>query len=199
MIAATSPSVGGVGGLAAGEGVGELGEQPGPAQAAAADDDAVAAGGGHHGHRVVGVEDVAVAEHRNALDMGFELGDLLPVGGSGVALRGCAGMQRDGRGALLGGDATGVQMGVVGVVDADPEFHRYRHVRTLGRTHRGSHDLPEQPALERQRGAAAAPGHLGHRAAEIHVDVVGEALVDDHFRRGIGVVGVDRVELQRPR
>ena len=53
----------------AGEGVGQLGEQPRPAQAAAADDDAVAAGGGHHGQRVVGVEDVAVAEHRNARDV----------------------------------------------------------------------------------------------------------------------------------
>ena len=66
----------------------------------------------------------------------------------------------------------------------------------FGRAHRGGHDLAEQPALERQRGAAAAPGHLGHRAAEVHVDVVGHALVDDHLGRGIGGVRIDGVELQ---
>jgi hypothetical protein len=60
-------------------------------------------------------------------------------------------------------------------------------------------NLAEQPALERQRGAAAAPGDLRNGAAEVHVDVVGQALVGDHLRRGIRVLRVHAVELQRPR
>ena len=38
----------------------------------------------------------------------------------------------------------------------------------------------EEPAPPRQRRAAALAGDLGHRAAEVEVDVVGEVLVDDH-------------------
>ena len=41
-------------------------------------------------------------------------------------------------------------------------------------------DRREQPALVRQRGAAALAGDLGHRAAEVQVDVVGQVLLDDH-------------------
>ena len=87
----------------------------------------------------------------------------------------------------------------MGVVDADPELHGYRDVGALGGAHGRGHDLAEQPPLERQRRAAAAPGHLGHRAAEVHVDVIGQALVGDHLRRGVGGVRVDGVELQRAR
>ena len=76
----------------------------------------------------------------------FEQGDLLPVGGSRVALRRGAGMQRDGGCALLGGDPARVQVGVVGVVDADAELHRHRDVRALGGAHRRGDDLAEQPA-----------------------------------------------------
>ena len=125
-------------------------------------------------------------------------GDLIPVGGAGVALRRGAGMQRDGGRALLGRDPARVEVGVVGVVDADPELHRDGDVGALGGAHRSGHDLAEQPALVGQRRAAAAPGDLGHRAAEVHVDVVGQALVDDHLRRGVGGVRVDGVQLQRP-
>ena len=132
-------------------------------------------------------------------DVLLEQGDLLPVGGSRVALRRGAGMQRHGGRALLGGDPARVQVGVMGVVDADAELHGHRYVRALGGAHRRGDDLAEQPPLERQRGAAPAPGDLGHRAAEVHVDVVGHALVGDHFRRGEGGVRVDGVELQRPR
>src|ERR1700739_1371269 len=44
---------------------------------------------------------------------------------------------------------------------------------------------------------AAATSDLGHRAAEVHVDVVGEPLVGDHLHRRIGGSRVDGVELQR--
>ena len=87
----------------------------------------------------------------------------------------------------------------MGVVDPDAELHGHRDVRALGGAHRRGDDLAEQPPLERQRGTAAAPGDLGHRAAEVHVDVVGQPLVSDHFRGGEGGVRVDGVELQRAR
>ena len=67
-MAATSPSVGGVAGVEPVNAADELGEQPRPAEAAPADDDAVAPGRGHHRQRVVGVEDVAVAQHRDRRD-----------------------------------------------------------------------------------------------------------------------------------
>ena len=54
--------------LAAVEDVGEVAEEPGPAQAAAPDDDAVAAGRPHHAQRVPGLPHVAVAEDGDAGD-----------------------------------------------------------------------------------------------------------------------------------
>ena len=42
---------------------------------------------------------------------------------------------------------------------------------------RGLEDLAEQPALPGQRAAAALAGHLGHRAAEVQVDVRDAVLV----------------------
>ena len=61
------------------------------------------------------------------------------------------------------------------------------------------HDPAEQPALERQRRTSAPPGDLGNRAAEVDVDVVSQALVGDHLRRGECGVRVNGVELQRAR
>ena len=89
-----------------------------PAQAAAADHDAGAARLGHHAQRVLGLPDVAVAEHRDGRHLLFEGGDGRPVGGARVSLRRGPGMQRNGFGAFGGGDAAGVEMGAVLVVDA---------------------------------------------------------------------------------
>ena len=44
-------------------------------------------------------------------------------------------------------------------------------------------DVAEQVDAPRQRRAAALAGHLGHRAAEVEVDVVGQILLDDHPHR----------------
>ena len=131
------------GGLATGERRRKLGEQPRSAQAAPAYDDSVTPGRGHHGQGVIGVEDVAIAQHRNAGDMLFEQGDLFPVGAARVALRGGAGMQRDRGRALFGGNASGVQMGVMRVVDADPELHGDGDAGAFGGAHRCGHDLAE--------------------------------------------------------
>ncbi len=54
----------------------------------------------------------------------LEPGDLLPVRGAGVALRRGAGVQRDRGRAFGSGDPARVEVGVVGVVDADPELRR---------------------------------------------------------------------------
>ena len=118
MISTTSPKRGGFSGCAPREDVGEIAEQPRPAEAAAADDDAVAAGLPHHAQRVPGLPDVAVAEHRDRVDGLLELGDRVPVGLAVVELGGGARVQRDRRAALVLGDAAGVEVGLTAVVDA---------------------------------------------------------------------------------
>ena len=76
----------------------------------------------------------------------LELGDLFPVGGAGVALRGSSGVQRD-RGRAFGfGDPARIQVGVVVVVDADAEFHGDRDIGALGRADGRGDDLAEQPS-----------------------------------------------------
>ena len=114
----------------------------------------------------------------------FQRCDLLPVGLAGVPLGGRAGVQRDGGRALLGGDPARVEVGVMSIIDSDPEFDRHGDVGALVARHRRRDDLAEQSAFERQRRTAAATGDLGDRAAEVHVDVIGQALVGDHLRRG---------------
>ena len=51
-----------------------------------------------------------------------------------------SGMQRNGFGAFGGGDAAGVEMGAVLVVDADAELDRHRDVGALGGADRGGDD-----------------------------------------------------------
>ena len=65
MIAATSPSVGGVAADVPAKAADNSANSHGRPKAASADDHSVAAGRVHHGQRVIGLEDVAVAQHRN--------------------------------------------------------------------------------------------------------------------------------------
>ncbi len=58
-------------------------------------------------------------------------------------------------------------------------------------------DLAEQGALPRQRGAAALAGHLGHRAAEVQVDVGHAVLRAEDLGRLADVRRVGAVELHR--
>ena len=64
-----------------------------------------------------------------------------------------------------------------------------------GRRHRRAHDVAQQAAVHRERRPAALAGDLAHRAAEVHVDVVDAALVDQEAHRLANVVRVDAVEL----
>ena len=187
----------GILGLAPGEHVGEVAEQPGPAEAAAAHHHAVAARLAHHAQRVVRFEHVAVAEHRDRAHRVLERRDRVPVGGAVVELRGGARMQRDRRTAFVLADATRVEEGDEARVDADAELERHRDA--AGVRDRGAHDVAEQARPGGDRRAAAAPRDLAHRAAEVEVDVVDVALADQP-RHGLAhELGVDAVELEAPR
>ena len=52
-------------------------------------------------------------------------------------------------------------------------------IRTARRRDRGAHDGPQQRRLRRHGGAAALAGDLGYGAAEVEVEVVGQALADE--------------------
>src|SRR5699024_145798 len=128
------------------------------AQAATSDDHAVATGVLHHRRGVRGLEDVTVAQYRHpgAVHVLHQAGDLVPVGGAGVALGGGTPVAGDGGRALGSGDASGIEVGVVLVVDADAELHGDRDgalaagasgiLHTLDR--RGD-DRGVEPTLER--------------------------------------------------
>ena len=81
----------------------------------------------------------------------------------------------------------------MGGVGAHPQLHRDRHARR--RVPRPRQDRAEQPAVHRERGTAAEPGHLGDRAAEVEVDVIDAPSCDQPAHRVGGDVGVDGVEL----
>ena len=65
--------------------------------------------------------------------------------------------------------------------------------------HRRPRRWPRTARLPRQRRPAALAGDLGHRAAEVEVDVVGAVLGDEHARRQPGGRRVHAVELHRAR
>ena len=61
--------------------------------------------------------------------------------------------------------------------------------------HRGADDVAEQAPAHGQRGAAALAGDLGHRAAEVEVDVLDAVLVDEPAHRLAHGPGRRAVEL----
>ncbi len=178
----------------------EVPEEPRPSLTAAADDDAVAAGARHHLQRVLGGEDVAVAEHRDAVaEVVLEPGDRLPVRGPGVEVGGRAPVEGDRRDPGVAGGLPRVEVGVMVGVDALAHLHRQRDPAPVGFAHRGGDDRREEVLLPRQGRAAALPGDLGHRAAEVEVDVVGAVLLDEHAHGLPDRHRVDAVELDRAR
>ena len=85
---------------------------------------------------------------------------------------------------------------MVVVVDADAEFHRDGNVGAGYGLHRRRHNIAEESAFVGERGATAAAGDLGHGAAEVHVDVVGQVIVGHHASRLIRVFRVGCVKLE---
>ena len=184
-------------GLTASEGVRQIAEQPGTAEAAAADDHAVDSGLADHPQCVGGLPDVAIAEHRYG-DVRLQRRNSLPVGLAGVRLLCRSAVQRNGRTAGFLGDPARIEEGLMIMVDADPSLDRDRYAVTCGRFDRGDQDHPEPVALVRQRRAAALPGDLGDRAAEVQIDMIDAVLVAEnlsglrHDRR------IDAVQLDGP-
>src|SRR5699024_5511370 len=135
--------------------------------------------------------------HRHAaVHVLHEAGDLAPVGVAGITLRGGASVQGDGGGTLVGSDASGVEVGAVLVVDADTHLHGDGNVRPLRGFNGGGDDVAEEAPLVGQGRATATAGHLGHGAAEVHIDVVSHVLIDDHLGCFVGVLRIGGVQLQ---
>ena len=84
----------------------------------------------------------------------------------------------------------------MGVVDTNAEFDGHRDGGSLGGAHRRRYDLAEQLSLVGQCSPATATGHLWHRTAEVHIDMVGKVLLDDHLRGVVRGGRIDGVELQ---
>src|SRR5690606_39358848 len=82
------------------------------------------------------------------------------------------------------------------IFDADAHLDRHRHLP--GGPHGGGHDVPEQRPADGQGGAAALAGHLGDRAAEVEVDVVGAGLGDEVADGLADGPRLGAVELDRP-
>ena len=175
----------------------ELGKEPRAAEAAAAYLHAVAAGLFHHAAGILGTEDIAIAQHWHAsiCQMLFEAGDFVPSCFAGVALSGGAAVQGNGGGTGLDGDAPGVEMRMVLVIDAHTHLYRDRDIGALCGLDRSRDDIAKEASLIRQRGTAAAAGHLGNRATKVHIDVVREVFVDDHLRGFIGIFRIYRIDL----
>ena len=114
-----------------------------------------------------------------------------------VIFGGGARVQGDGLAAFLLRDVPGFEERLVFMVDADADFGRDRHVGRVAHLDHTLDDLTEQVRLPWQRGTAATTRHLGHRAAEVEVDMVGHVLVDDDFRGLLHNRGIDAVQLQR--
>ncbi len=122
------PEVRRVLGLASREDIRQIAEEPRTTQAAATDHHAVASGLPHHPKRVLGLPDVAVAQHRDGGDDLLQAGDGLPARLAVVELRRRPRVQGDRCAALFLPDASGVLEGEQVVVDAHPELDGHGHV-----------------------------------------------------------------------
>ena len=104
-------------------------------------------------------------------------------------------MQRHCGCALLFRDTTGIKVSVVRVVDADAELDRHRDRGSLSGAHCCGDDLAKKLSFVGQGRSTAATGHLGYRAAEVQIDVIGQVLLDDHLRGAVGGCRIHGVEL----
>ena len=176
----------------------ELAEEPWPTEASTAHDHTRAARLLHHRERISRTEDVAIAEHREAIELLDKPRDSGPVGRSAVHLSGGAAMQCHPRHTGVTSNAPRVQVGEVILID--PLAHLHRHRDAIRRGCNGStHDVGEEVALPGQGAPAPLARDLGHRAAEIQVHVVGEVLIDHHPHRFADDNGIDAVELDGAR
>ena len=177
----------------------ELTEQPRTSQAPAPHHDTVGPGDLDHAHCVARGPDIAIAQHRNAqrCEFGLQARDRQPVSLPAIHLRGRATVQSHPGHTFFCCRAAGIEIGEMRIVDT--HAHLDRHRPAARGTHSTGHDAAKEVALPRQRAAAALARHLGHRAAEVEVNVIGEVLVGDHPHGPLHHHRVDAVELHGPR
>ena len=151
----------------------------------------------HHAAGIIGTEDIAIAQHWHAsiCQMFFEARDFVPSCFARVALSSGAAVQGNGGGTGLDSDAPGVEMRMVLVVNAHAHLYRDRDIGALCGLDRGGDDIAKEASLIRQRGTAAAAGHLGNRATKVHIDVVRQVFVDDHLCGFIRIFRIHRIDL----
>src|SRR5699024_10189418 len=106
--------------------------------------------------------------------------DRVPVRGAGVVVGGGAGVQGDRGYAGVLGVPGGVQVGEVVSVDAHPHLDGQWHVGAAGLLSGSGDDGAEQVRRPGQHRSPTLAGDLGHRAAEVQVDVVVAVLGDQH-------------------
>ena len=130
----------------AGELGGEFGKQPGAAQATTADHHTVATRLVHHGRSVGSRENIAITQHRDSRigHVFLQPRDLRPVGLARVSLRRRAGVKRHRRRAFRCGNAPGIQVGFVGIVNAHAELHRHWNIRALRGANGSGDDIAKQ-------------------------------------------------------
>ncbi len=166
--------------VAAFKGGHQVPEEPGPALATAAYHHTVNAGFPDHPDGMLRGPDIPVAQHRNIRQRLTQPGDRGPVRLAGIELGRGAAVQGDGGDSAVTGHPARLQVGQVVLVDALAHLDGQRDI-ALGRlADRGLHNAGEQVSLPGQRRSPALAGHLGHRAAEVQVDVVRAVLLHQH-------------------
>jgi hypothetical protein len=103
--------------LTTGEGIGQVSEEPRPAEAATSDHHPVCTGLADHAECVSGLPDVAIAQDWD-IDVLLQLADRVPVGLPGVRLLCGPAVQCNGGAAGFLGDPAGIQEGLMIMVDA---------------------------------------------------------------------------------
>src|SRR5699024_9769200 len=139
--------------------------------------------------------DISVAQYRDVGDLLFQSGDRVPIGGAGVIVGRSAGVQRDGGDPGVPGAACRVQVGQVVGVDAHAHLDGHRDIGAASLFGGGRDDGAEQVALPGEHRSPALARDLGHRAAEVEVDVVGAVLLDEHSHSAADGDRVHAVEL----
>ena len=179
-----------------GEGSCQVAEKPRPTETTTSDDHPVTTCLGHHLQRVLGLPEVAVAQHRNAHCL-FELCNAGPVSPAGVGLLHGSSMQRDcGCPFLLSNDPR-IKEGLVGLINTDPSFDRDGNPEFICCPHGSADDGAQPVAFVRQNPSSALACDLGNGTAEIEIDVMNAMGGDQELRRMRHGLWIHAVELHR--
>ena len=181
---------------AASKAIDQITKQPRLAQTTATNDHTIATGFGNHSQCIVGAPDIAVAQHRDALDLLFQRGDGLPPRARCIVLLGGAGVECNHHCASIATNFAGVDICDQVVIDAHAKFARNRNAVPTTRTHRCTHDFGEQILFQGHSGAAALARDFGGWATEVQVDVIHQIFTAQHLDRFFDDDGVAAIQLQ---